>query len=108
MQSTRKLHQQLARIGLRDLREVCDAVVAVVHVQMRNAYTSVQHIKVARVYRNGGSIRQFAAQEDQVVANTLDVAVDVVCGALSKRLRVRMPHWRLAVEKRECVEELVS
>mmetsp|Transcript_29058 Transcript_29058/g.67993 ORF Transcript_29058/g.67993 Transcript_29058/m.67993 type:complete len:321 (+) Transcript_29058:1849-2811(+) len=102
-----KLHQQLARLGLFHPLEVLDAVVAVVHVEVGDACTAVEHGKLACVDRDDAAAGQLAAHEHQVVVDTLDVAVVLVRRALGEGLRVRVACWRLAVEERELLQELV-
>ena len=102
-----KLHQQRARLCLGDPLEILDAVVTVVHVEVRDAGTSIQHGKVTRVDGDDAPTWQFAAQEHQVLVNALDVAVNFVCRTLGERLWVRVTSWRLAVEERELLQELV-
>ena len=59
------------------------------------------------IYRDEAAARQFTAQQDQVVVDTLDVAVILVGRALGEGLRVWVAWWRLAVEERELFEQHV-
>ena len=87
-----KLHQQRARLCLGDPLEVLDAVVAVVHVEVRDADAAVEHGKVAGVDRDDAAARQLAAQLVGRLSFSGDLNPELRCASSAMR-SCRAPPW---------------